>query len=154
MKEAQQLNNHEARELHDLLFGFMDMFHVKFLHRFRQRNESNSGMKKNHVKIIVMLYRFESLTSTEIAKMLDIEKGSVTTLIDQLTESGFVVRCDAAHDRRKSLVLLTDSGKAQMEYITESHLKSMNELLRDVDPKEMDQFVDSLRNVVKFMSKL
>lgn len=148
------MNDSEARELHDLLFGFMDMFHEKFLHRFRQRNESSSAMKKNHIKIIVMLYRFESLTSTEIAKMLDIEKGSVTTLIDQLTESGFVVRCDVAHDRRKSLILLTDSGKAQMEFIIDNHIQSMHELLRDVASNELDQFVDNLKSVVKFMNQL
>lgn len=148
------MNYYETKELHDLLFGFMDMFHEKFLYRFRQRNESNPAMKKNHVKIITMLFRFNGLTSTEIAKMLDIEKGSVTTLIDQLTESGFAVRCDVAHDRRKSLVLLTDSGKVQMECIVENHVQSMNELLRDTDSKEIAQFVDNLKNVVNFMNKL
>ncbi|TGE38572.1 MarR family transcriptional regulator [Desulfosporosinus fructosivorans] len=148
------MNYYETRELHDLLFSFLDMFHEKFLHHFRKRNESKSGMKKNHVKIIVMIYRFEGLTSTDIAKMLDMEKGSVTTLIDQLTECGFVVRCDVAHDRRKSLILLTDLGKAQMECIIESHIQSMNELLECIDSDEMKQFVDSLGNVVKFMNKL
>ncbi|MDO0825002.1 MarR family winged helix-turn-helix transcriptional regulator [Desulfosporosinus nitroreducens] len=111
-------------------------------------------MKKNHAKIIMMLYRFKSLTSTEIAKMLYMEKGSVTTLIDQLTEFGFVVRCNVANDRRKSLVLLTDSGKAQMEIIIANHIQSMDELFHDVDSTEIEQFADNLKNVVKFMNKL
>lgn len=148
------MNDSETRELHDLLFSFMDMFHEKFLYSFRKNNENKTGMKKNHAKIIMMLYRFKSLTSTEIARMLYMEKGSVTTLIDQLTESGFVVRCNVANDRRKSLVLLTDSGKAQMEIIIANHIQSMDELFHDVDSNEMEQFADNLKNVVKFMNKL
>jgi len=148
------LNYSETRELHDLLFSFMDMFHEKFLYSFRKNNESKTGMKKNHVKIIMMLHRFKNLTSTEIAKMLYMEKGSVTTLIDQLTESGFVLRCDFANDRRKSLVTLTDSGKAQIEIVIANHIQSMHELFQNVDSDEMEQFADNLKNVVQFMNKL
>lgn len=145
----------ETRELHDLLFSFMDMFHIKFLYRFKQKNESNSGMKKkNHIKIIIMLYQFKSLTSTEISKMLDIEKGSLTTIIDQLTETGFVVRCDVAKDRRKSLLSLTDLGKTLMENVLDDHVQSIQETFRDVDPDEVDQFVDNLKYVVNIMNRL
>lgn len=148
------LNSPEAREIHDLLFSFMGMLHEKFLHRFRKNNEQYSKLKKNHVKIISFLYRYDSLTSTEIAKRLDLEKGSVTTLIDQLTDLGLVLRGAAAYDRRKSLLLLTDSGRTEMERIIENDTKTMDELFRDLKPDELQRFVDSLKYVVDFMNKL
>lgn len=148
------MHREEAAELHNLLFTFMGQFHEKFLHQFRKKNVVGYELKKNHVKIISMLYQHSDLTSTDIAKMMDIEKGSVTTLIDQLAEFGLVIRCDTPHDRRKSLVLLTDIGKAEVENIMESDIQSINEIFRDVDSNDRKQFVDSLRYAVEFMSKL
>lgn len=148
------MNREETAEIHKLLFCFMGMFHEKFLHQFRKKKTAGHRLKKNHIKIISMLYQLRNLTSTDIARMLDIEKGSVTTLIDQLAEAGLAIRRDTPHDRRKSLILLTESGRAEVENIIEDDLRSINQILRDVDSSERKQFADSLRYAVEFMSKL
>lgn len=148
------MNREETAEIHKLLFCFMGMFHEKFLHRFRKKKTAGHQLKKNHIKIISMLYQLRNLTSTDIARMLDIEKGSVTTLIDQLTGAGLAIRCGTLHDRRKSLILLTESGRAEVENIIEDDLRSINQILRDVDSSDRKKFADSLRYAVEFMSKL
>jgi Transcriptional regulators len=142
----------EAAELHFLLFNFMGLFHNKFLHEFRKK--ASGELKKNHVKIISMLYQQPYLTSTEIARMLDIEKGSVTTLIDQLTEAGLVVRCDTPNDRRKTLVKLTEPGRSKMEQIRASDIETINEILQDVDGNDLQQFLECLRYSMRFMNRL
>ncbi len=148
------MNHEETISLHTLLFSYMGMFHEKFLHRFRKNVESHSVLKKNQVKIISILYRFDNLTSTDISKRLDIEKGSVTTLIDQLAELGLIVRVPAPHDRRKSLLLLTELGRTEMERIIENDTRTMNELFHNIPPHDVQKFVDSLKYAVEFMNKL
>ncbi|MDD2620185.1 MAG: MarR family winged helix-turn-helix transcriptional regulator [Syntrophomonadaceae bacterium] len=148
------VSNEAASELRDLLFSFLGLFHEKFIYRFRKSNESHSEMKKNHIKIISFLYRDDSLTSTEIAKMLDLEKGSVTTLIDQLAELGLVSRCAAPHDRRKSLLVLTDLGRSEMEDIIGNELKVINEMFHNHKTDDIQDFVNSLRHVIEFLNKL
>ncbi len=66
------MNLQEAKELHDLLFSFMGLFHEKFMFKFRRQFDATPWMKKNHVKIINILFQESPLISTEISKRLDI----------------------------------------------------------------------------------
>lgn len=144
----------EAKELHDLFFSFMGMFHEKFLSRFRQDHDDSPWLKKNHIKIINTLYHHKHLTSTEIGRKLDVEKGSLTTLIDQLEEWGLVVRRDDSTDRRKSLISLSTFGREEMERVMDYHTRKINDYFLGVKPDETIQFITKLRDVVNFMNKL
>lgn len=144
----------ELRELHDLLFKTMGLFHEKFLCQFRKESQQYPGIKKNHTKIISFLYQNQILTATEIAKMLNMEKGSLTTLIDQLEESGLVIRCEDLNDRRKTLISLTDAGKAEMEDTMRNSTQRMSEILGNEDPDELHKFVDNLKCTAEFMQKI
>ncbi|WP_282433202.1 MarR family transcriptional regulator [Dehalobacter sp. MCB1] len=132
----------------------MGDLHEKFLCHFRKEYIGSAPLKKNHMKIINLLYHNEQLTLTKIAKKLDIEKGSLTTLIDQLTEWGLIIRSEDKNDRRKSLISLSSLGKTEMDTLMVLYEKRLNELMFTSDPEEMNQFMLSLRYVVQFMKKL
>ncbi|RJE47867.1 MULTISPECIES: MarR family transcriptional regulator [unclassified Dehalobacter] len=144
----------EAKEIQDLFFSLMGDLHEKFLCHFRKEYIGSAPLKKNHMKIINLLYHNEQLTLTKIAKKLDIEKGSLTTLIDQLTEWGLIIRSEDKNDRRKSLISLSSLGKTEMDTLMVLYEKRLNELMFTSDPEEMNQFMLSLRYVVQFMKKL
>jgi len=144
----------ELRGLHDQLLKAMGLFHEKFLCQFSKESQQYPGIKKNHIMIIGFLYQNQVLTATEIAKMLNMEKGSLTTLIDQLVGFRLVIRCEDVSDRRKALISLTNAGKAEMEDIMINSTQRMREILCNVDPDELLKFVDSLRYTVEFMQKI
>jgi len=144
----------ELRELHDLLFSAIGLFHLKFLYRFRKESQQYPGIKKNHTKIIGFLYRHTILTATELAKMMNMEKGSLTTLIDQLDEFGLINRCEDFNDRRKTLISLTDTGRKEMEDVLSDSIQRMSEILDNADPNELHKFAASLRYIIEFMQKL
>lgn len=146
--------DNEFQQLHDLMFGTMGLFHEKFLHKFRKESPNYPGIKKNHIRIIGFIYRNQALTATEIAKKLNMEKGSLTTLIDQLEESGLVARHDNPDDRRKTLIRLTDAGKAEMEDTINCSIQSLHNILADTKPEELQKFSDSLRYAIDFMQKI
>ena len=148
------MNYQEAKELHDLVFSFIGMFHEKIFYRFRQYHEGIPWMKKNHIKIINLLYQHNYLTSTEIGKKLDMEKGSLTSLIDQLKNRGLVIRTNDANDRRKFLISLSTKGREEVEKILDYHIKEINDFFKEVNPDEMKDFVFKLRHVVDFMKKM
>ncbi|MHC6180039.1 MarR family winged helix-turn-helix transcriptional regulator [Clostridium sp. JNZ X4-2] len=144
----------ELGELHDLLFKTVGLFHEKFLRQFPKENRQYHGIKKNHIMIIGFLYQNEILTATQISKMLNMEKGSLTTLIDQLEGFGLVVRCEDANDRRKTLISLTAAGKSEMENITRNSIECISKILGNAQSDELMKFVDSLKYVVEFMKKI
>lgn len=148
------MNLQEAKELHNLLFTFIGIFQEKFLCRYRRHYDGNLRIKKNHFRIISILYQYDPLISTEIGKMLDIEKGSLTTLINQLEEMGLVIRCADTHDRRKSLISLTTAGRDEMNKIMDKYIRYLSASFHGIEPVEVEQFTASLLYALKFMKKL
>ncbi|RMC99956.1 MarR family transcriptional regulator [Clostridium autoethanogenum] len=143
----------EFRELHELLFKIMGLFHAKFIRKFCTESPNHPELKKNHTAIIGFLYQYKVLTATEISKMLNMEKGSLTTLIDQLERLGLVIRCNDVNDRRKVLISLTDTGIKEMESIMNISIYRMSEILSTANPNELAKFTDSLKYAVEFMQK-
>lgn len=148
------MDKEQALELHVLLFSFMGRFHDKFFMNYRQHLDTVFPLKKNQTKIISVLYHRNGLTSTELARMLDIEKGGLTSIIDQLEQMNLVVRRPDAHDRRKQLLSLSEQGRRLMEQVMERYTESIQEQFKLVDQQELDQFINSLRCVVDFMEKV
>ncbi len=151
------MNFETAKIIHNLLFTFMGLFHEKYLLRLRQESQElncRPCFKKNHMKILNTLYQNDRITLTEIGKMLDIEKGSLTTLIDQLEKEDFVLRLNDPLDRRKSLICLSQHGREEMGRITNFCAAKVDELLLNFNSEEVQQFITSLQNVVGFMKKL
>lgn len=148
------MNKEQAEEMHILLFTFMGSFHEKFLVYFRQHQDFPSQLKKNQTKIISILYHHEGLTSTELGKMLDIEKGGLTTIIDQLEHMGLVTRSPDPHDRRKQQLLLSPAGRAEMDKVMDSYTESLINMFKDVDQTQLLNFMDSLRFAVNFMQEI
>ncbi|MGI6493012.1 MAG: MarR family transcriptional regulator [Peptococcaceae bacterium] len=144
----------KAKELHSLMFTFNALFYEKFFSRFRRHYAENPRIKKNHVKILSILYLYESLIPTEISKMLGIERGSLTTLIDQLEEMGLVNRSSTPKDRRKLLIALSAHGRDELNKVMYSHARTAGVFLEGVEEEELEQFLASMRCAVDFMRKL
>lgn len=148
------MNFDRTKDIHDLLFTFMGLFHEKFLYRFRLETLCEPSLKKNHTKILSILYQHDQITLTEIGKMLDVEKGSMTTLIDALEERNFVIRSNDPADRRKTLLSLSLKGKEKMDQVMNYYAQKMDEFLVKVDSDEIQKFQANLQHVVEFLKKV
>ena len=144
----------KAKQIHYLLFSFVGLFYEKVFIGFRQESKCDSSLKKNHKKILNILYLHDKLTITEISKLSDIEKGSLTTLIDLLEEKRYITRLTDPADRRKSLISLSDNGKKEMERVMNYFSQRMNESLHKFSSDEIQKFQTNLEYVVDLMKKL
>lgn len=148
------MNYDNAKEIYDLALNFMGLFREKIICRSRNDFNCIPCLKKNHMKILSILYKHEYITMTEIGKMLDIEKGSLTTLMDWLVEKDLVMRSNDPNDRRKSLISLSPHGRETADEVIELHAQKVYKLLYEVDPKELRKFVSHLKYIVGFMKTL
>jgi DNA-binding MarR family transcriptional regulator len=148
------MNREQALELHVLLFTFMGNFHEKFFMNYRQHLDLAIPLKKNQTKIISMLYHHKGMTATELAKMLNIEKGGLTTIIKQLEQIGLVVRQPDPDDRRKQQLSLSQQGRQDMEQVMEYYTNGIMQQYNQVDQQELVEFMNSLRYVVNFMDNI
>jgi len=144
----------KAKEIHYLLFTFVGLFHEKIFLKFREEGNCDSSLKKNHKKILNMLYLHDKLSLTEIGKLLDIEKGSLTTLIDFLEEKDLVMRLNDPTDRRKTHISLSNNGKTEMERVMNHFAQRMNDALEKIELDEVQEFHTNLQFVVDLMKKI
>lgn len=144
----------ESKIIYKHMMSFMGLFHEKFVQPFRCELAPQSNLKKNHFKIINILFLEKTLTLTEISKALDIEKGSLTSLIDNLEEREMVLRANDPKDRRKQLISLSPKGQEEMVKIIDFYIKKMSEYLDKFEREEVEEFRSSLEKCVDFLKKL
>lgn len=78
-------------------------------------NELNAyglkGIAPSHGDALIRLFIHDKLTMQEIAKMIDRDKSTVTTIINKLCYLGYVRREENENDKRSSWITLTQAGK-------------------------------------------
>lgn len=143
----------DAKKLHNLLFTYLGLFHEKFILRFREYL-GLPEVKKNHMKILNILCHHEYLTPTEIARMLDIEKGSLTTMVDFLEQKELITRLVHPRDKRKYLISLSKKGRTEMNKLIDHYAVKIGEMFDNFEPEETKEFITNLKSVVDFLKKV
>ncbi len=90
----------------------------------------------------------EIMPST-IGKYTGMEKSSLTRMVDDLEKKGMVFRKTDPEDRRKVLVSLTEKGLECYNYSNQI----IDELLKLVDEKDIEDYVQSLETMVRILRK-
>lgn len=103
---------------------------------------------------IMIIGKAEKIMPTVLSKFINMEKGSLTTLINSLVEKNFVNRSSDPNDRRKVLLSLTSKGIEYMKTIEEKSQKELALMIAGLDEKEIDQMHTSLKTLVEILKKI
>ncbi len=94
------------------------------------------------------------ITPSSLSHYLELNKSSVTSLIDSLEKEGLVIRKPDPDDRRKYLISLAPDGKQQLEVFDE-FLDLISERIRShLSDSEYEEALSSMRKVVEFQKKV
>ncbi len=77
------------------------------------------------------------LSQSELADRLGVEGATMVAMIDRLTKSGLVTRDPSTTDRRVKRIVLTEGGRALYETVQSAAAQVRQELLAELDPKEL-----------------
>jgi len=91
-------------------------------------------------------------TCADISRELSHDKGSMTRIIDQLEERGFIKRQRDEDDRRLVFLTLTASGRATVNRLVPKLVDYYNDLLQDFSPQDVQlltQLLTRLRGALK-----
>ncbi len=79
-------------------------------------------------------------TQLEIARLVCIDKTTLTALLDRLEDEGLIVRVTDKHDRRARIPQATEAGRKIFDAVTEAHNAVPQALLAEVSPEQAEQF--------------
>lgn len=94
-----------------------------------------------------LLDRREPATHSELAVASGVTKGTVTGLIDGLERDGHVRRLACEHDRRVSLIELTEEGERALKTILPGHLRRLSQLVGSINKDEQQVLMNLLEKV-------
>lgn len=130
------------------------LLHKNFSKAFRQTGNSQYNLNKNQNKAILIIGGVGEIMPTNLGKCLDLQKGSLTSMIDALEKEGLVCRRGDPGDRRKILVSLTEKGKAYREWFTEELEMNYSEVLTRLAEEDIAIYQESLEKILDALKKL
>lgn len=123
--------------------------------RLRGRDPHRPGeLSNSQVRALVQLERGEACTAGELAKRADLSPASMTAMLDQLEETGFIERRRSAKDRRQVIVSLTDAGHEALAVKRARIDAKTRELLQEYSEAELEIAARVMRSMAGVLDSL
>ncbi len=109
------------------------------------------GLSAPGFAVLVTLARLDRPAGVPQRTLMDelgLTSGTISVRMDRLEEQGLVERRTGAGDRRNSLIVLTEKGRALFERIVPAHLENERRLLIALDDDEQVLLATLLRKLL------
>lgn len=135
--------------------GFVDDYLAYLMARASHRISSEfhevveaSGLSLLEWRVMASLSGKPALTISELADIVLAKQPTVTKLVGRMQLQGWVTRCDAAHDKRQSLVSLTALGRHKVKPLLRQASAHEQRVLADLGPEEAEHFKAILQRLI------
>jgi DNA-binding MarR family transcriptional regulator len=106
------------------------------------------GLTFAQMPVLAALSKADALSQKELAVLARIEQSSMAQLLARMDRDGLIRRGPAQHDRRVSLISLTETGQAKLAQVRSALLETNDEALKGFTAEEVDLLLDLLRRLV------
>jgi DNA-binding MarR family transcriptional regulator len=148
------MRKEKLKEVNFLFFDLMALYHQKLGDLFHLEDDREPHCNKNQKKAMFIIYREGRATFSDIGKFLNLQKGSLTTLVDSLVESQLVRREPGERDRRKTWLYLTETGNAYIKYKLRRYYREFSKKFDSVGPGELEVLVKRIEYIIRLLQKL
>jgi DNA-binding MarR family transcriptional regulator len=126
---------------------FEQAFQKKIAGKFKE-------LSKNQPMVIKIIGIEGEMMPSTMGKYTGMEKSSLTRMVDDLEKKGIVYRKTDPEDRRKVLISLTEKGLNCFDYLNKITAEMADEILKFVDEKDVEDYVQSLETIVRILRKM
>lgn len=124
-------------------------FYLEYLKQYASTNSVN----KTQLKALIIVKNNTEISMTDLCNKLNIEKGSLTTMIDDLTEKGYVTRKRDTVDRRKYIINITSSGeKIASEFVDTLKIKLQEKFIK-FSEEDKKKYIESVKTLKEIFEK-
>lgn len=120
----------------------------KFIESELKKNKIG-GIAPSHGDILFQLYKNDTLTMQQLAKLIDRDKSTVTVLVDKLVKYGYVDKKEDIHDARVYNLSITRKGK-ELQPVFEKISKRLQEKVYSEFSAEEKKRIVQLLQKIKF----
>lgn len=148
------MKEERIKETVKLQFDMIHLFHKNFARAFHKTGSGSYNLNKNQNKAILIIGAVSEIMPTTLGRCLDLQKGSLTSMIDALEKEELVYRRGDPSDRRKILVSLTEKGEDYRNWLIEELEKNNSEVLSRLTEEEIAAYQEGLKTILDTLKKL
>lgn len=101
-----------------------------------------ADLRISDASVLMIVGRRTDMTSSEIGKVLDIQRANMVPLLNRLEQSGLIMRKPI--DRKSSAIILTEAGIARLETALSITHAFEDSLIERIPAQNREIFVESL----------
>ena len=110
-------------------------------------------VNKTQLRALVFMKNYGEISMTELCAKLNIEKGSLTSMIDDLSKKGYVYREKNLKDRRKYMIVITEEGKKIAADFTEKLSNDLEGKFFKLDTDEREKYLEAIETLATLVNK-
>ena len=110
-------------------------------------------VNKTQLRALVFMRNYGEISMTELCAKLNIEKGSLTSMIDDLSKKGYVYREKNLKDRRKYMIVITEEGKQIAADFTEKLSNDLEEKFFKLNTEDREKYLDAIETLETLLNK-
>lgn len=115
---------------------------------------SDKNVNKTQLRALTFIKNYGAINMTELCNMLNIEKGSLTTMIDDLVEKGYVERVNDKKDRRRYIIVMTEAGDVLSDNFMTYLKGSLEQKIGRIGMDKMGSLVASMENIINITESI
>ncbi|NLM44938.1 MAG: winged helix-turn-helix transcriptional regulator [Clostridiales bacterium] len=142
------------KELFNSLFEFMPLYHQTIGCIYHKDYGIEPNLNKSQQKALFIIKKRGRIIPSSLGKAIDMQKGSLTTLIDSLVEYGFVKREGDPKDRRKQWIFLTSQGEEYISKLMSSFQKEFERIFEKADSQDILKMIESIEFVKEVLKNI
>ena len=106
------------------------------------------GFGRAHHRVIYFVGRNPGITVNQLLAILKITKQSLSRVLGQLIDEGFVEQLIDEKDRRRRMMWLTEKGQQLESRLTEAQSRRISKAFAGAGPEAIKGFRNILRNII------
>ncbi len=110
---------------------------------------ARQGMGRAHHRVIYFVGRHRDISVSELLQILGITKQSLSRVLSQLVQDGYIIQKPGTRDRRQRLLQLTDKGIELERQLTERQRRRIARAYREAGAEAVDGFRTVLLGMIE-----
>lgn len=145
--------NEIIKDIIDFVSKTFPKIHASLYLESLKEYAANTDVNRTQLRALVFIKNNGEITMTDLCEKLNIEKGSLTTMVDDLNKKGYLTRTRDSRDRRKYILNLTSEG----DNIAKDFLEKLGDKLEnkflELDKNDREKFMTSIKNLEDILVK-
>jgi len=131
-----------------VLMGLRMVLEHTIFRSFWKEYQMPKGIKSTHIMTAMALYRRGPLSMSKLSHMMNMEKGSLTTVADRMINLGYATRSRSEMDRRVYEIDLTEKGQVLASEFESAHMEYVMGLFEELPEAQRQAFFTSAEELL------